>query len=94
MLLEGNTFIFIKPRVKFLAITIDQEHFVSLDQNDVNMCLDARHFKICKNLVIRRVMTTNECEINLLTNSRITEINDFCKIKYKSIDHGIFYKLL
>lgn len=42
MLVKDNTFVFIKPRVKFLVITIDQEHFANLDQNDdINMmCID------------------------------------------------------
>jgi len=31
---------FIKPRVNFLAITIDQEHFANLDQNYVNIRID------------------------------------------------------
>ncbi|KAF0752477.1 Dimer Tnp hAT domain-containing protein [Aphis craccivora] len=35
VLVEGNVFMFIKPRVKFLSITIDQEHFANSDQNDV-----------------------------------------------------------
>jgi len=45
MLVEDNTFMFIKPRVKFLVIIIDQEYFANLDQNDVNMCIEINESK-------------------------------------------------
>jgi len=40
------------------------------------------------------VTNTNEYEIKLITNTRITELANICKIRNTSIDHGIFHKLL
>lgn len=92
--LENNRFMFIQPRFKFIAITIDQEYFINLSENDVSLCTDTNRFKICKNFLAKRVVTSNECEINLISYSDITELTDFCKIKYTSFKHGIFHKLM
>lgn len=92
--LENNRFMFIQPRFKFIAITIDQEYFINLSENDVSLCTDTNHFKICKNFLAKRVVTSNECEINLISYSDITELTHFCKIKYLSFKHGIFHKIM
>jgi len=92
--LENNRFMFVKPRFKFIAITIDQEYFINLSENDVSLCIDTNRFKICKNFLAKRVVTSNECEINLISYSDITELADFCNMKYTSFKHGIFHKLM
>lgn len=94
MLIENNIYMLIKPRIKYLALTIDQEYYVNLDQNELSMCYDTKHFKICKNLVTQRVTTSDDCEINLITNVKLANIENVCKFKYTSIKHGIFHKLM
>jgi len=64
---------FIQHRFKFIAITINQEYFMNLSENDVSLCTDSSRFKICKNFLAKRVVTSNGCEINLISYSDITE---------------------
>jgi hypothetical protein len=95
VLVENNFFMLIKPRVKYIALTIDQEYYVNLDQNEFNMCYDTKHYKICKNLLYKkRVMTSEDCEIKLITNTNLSNIDNVCKVKYNSIKNGIFHKLM
>ena len=94
MLIENNIYMFIKPRIKYLALTIDQEYYVNLDQNEFSMCYDTKHFKVCKNLVTQRVTTSDDCELNLIINTKSANIENVCKFKYTSIKHGIFHKLM
>ncbi|KAL4089038.1 hypothetical protein QTP88_024116 [Uroleucon formosanum] len=60
--------------IKYLALTIDQEYYVNLDQNEFSMCYDTKHFKVCKNLVTQRVTTSDDCEINLITNANLASL--------------------
>ncbi|KAL4101147.1 hypothetical protein QTP88_021185 [Uroleucon formosanum] len=69
-------YMFIKPRIKYLALTIDQEYYVNLDQNEFSMCYDTKHFKVCKNLVTQRATTSDDCEINLITNAKLANIEN------------------
>jgi len=94
VLIENNIYMFIKPRIKYIALTIDQEYYVNLDQNEFNMCYDTKHFKICKNIVTQRVTTSDDCEIKLISSTKLSNINNVCKLKYTSIEHGIFHKLM
>lgn len=55
---------------------------------------DTYYCRICKNLVTRRVTTSDGCKINLITTAKLSNIDNVCKVKYTSIKHGIFHKLM
>jgi len=60
----------------FIAITIDQDYFINLSKNDVSTCTNTNLFIICKNLLAKRVITSNEGEINLIPYLDTTELTD------------------
>lgn len=44
VLVENNMLMLIKPRIKFIALTIDQDYYGNSDQNEFSMCYDTTHF--------------------------------------------------
>jgi len=67
---------------------------IMLTKIKTNLVCVIKHFKICKNLVTQRVTTSDDCEINLITNTKLSNIKNVRKFKYMSIKHRIFHKLM
>lgn len=79
--MENNSLVLISPESDHLVFSSDSEKYFTLTQDQWEMCLDLRLFKLCKGgQPVHRRVKSNLCEVDLFKSRQ--NLPKSCHIKY------------
>lgn len=87
-----NSFILIDPEFEYIALSLNNEKFLTLTNNQWDSCIQLKFRKMCKGVqLIHHRSRTNLCEVMLLTKAQI--LPEMCNFKLLSSNASIWHRL-